>query len=202
MPPERSQTELIQAVLGGNSAAWGEFYRNEYPRVYRLCYGFLVDTAEAEDVAQDAMLQIVDRLSTFDQSRRFDTWRNTVAANLCRDRLRRKASRKRAEEAAAEVEALRPPPRGSDPSEVISRSEILELLKSSLSSLTPREREVFVLRDLEGASSSEAAHVLEVSEGTIRSLLCLARRRLRTLLGPRLPEFAGCNGTKEDNHDG
>ena len=202
MPTDRSQTELIRAVLGGNSAAWGEFYRNEYPRVYRLCYGFLVDTAEAEDVAQDAMLQIVDRLSTFDQSRRFDTWRNTVAANLCRDRLRRKASRKRAEEAAAEVEALRPPPRENDPSNAVTRSEILELLKSSLASLTPREREVFVLRDLEGASSSEAAHVLEVSEGTIRSLLCLARRRLRTLLGPRLPEFAGCNGTKETNHDG
>ena len=196
MLANQSQTEQIQSVLGGNSAAWGEFYQAEYPKVYRLCYGFLVDAAEAEDVAQDAMLQIVDRLHTFDLSRRFDTWRNTVAANLCRDRLRRRASRKRAEEGAAEVAALRRPGGGPDPADLVSQSEVMALLQSSLASLTPREREVFVLRDLEGASSSEAAHVLEVSEGTIRSLLCLARRRLRTILGPRLPEYAGCSHTE------
>jgi RNA polymerase sigma-70 factor (ECF subfamily) len=198
MDDDSSQLELIRAVLSGNSAAWGEFYRSEHPKVYRLCYGFLVDAAEAEDVAQDAMLQIVDRLETFDQNRKFDTWRNTVAANLCRDRLRRKASRQRAEEGAAVVAALRRPTGGPDPAEQVSQSEIMELLQSSLASLTPREREVFVLRDLEGATSSEAAHVLEVSEGTVRSLLCLARRRLRSILGPRLPEYAGSHHS-EDN---
>lgn len=176
---------VIAAVLVGDPEAQDRFFRREYPHVYRLCYGFLVDTAEAEDVAQDAMLHLIDRLAAFDRSRRFDTWRNTVVANLCRDRLRRRASRSRAEAAAAEVFSPQVLP---DPLDEAVDSEVQRILRESLSLLTDREREVFVLRDLEGVDTRDVALALTITEGTVRSLLCLARRRLRQILSQRLPE--------------
>ncbi len=190
MTPDLSHDPLLERVLAGDSAAQDEFYRREHPRVFRLCFGFLADEAEAEDVAQDAMLQLIDRLAAFDPSRRFTTWRNTVAANLCRDRLRRRATRRRAEESAAVTDLDLLP----DPHDVAAAAEVHTILRESLAKLTDREREVFVLRDLEGAESPDVAEVLGITEGTVRSLLSLARRRLRTILGHRIPEVARAGG--------
>lgn len=179
---------LVAAILAGDVEAQDAFYRRELPVVYRLCYGFLLDNGEAEDIAQDALLHLIDRLPAYDPKRRFDTWRNTVVANLCRDRLRRRASRSRAEAAAAEANLPAVLP---DPMDEAAQSEVQRILRESLSLLTEREREVFVLRDLECQETPDVAAALSITEGTVRSLLCLARRRLRNILGQRLPELAG-----------
>lgn len=181
---------LIERVLGGDLAAQDAFYRREYPAVYRVCLGFLAQADDAADVAQDAMLHLIDHLDRYDPSRRFSTWRNAVTANLCRDRLRRMATRRRIEEQAEPLDRVPLP----DPSDLAAAGEVQRILLASLSSLTEREREVFVLRDLEGVPSPEVADALGVAEGTVRSLLCLARRRLRKLLGAHLPEYADTGG--------
>lgn len=187
-PNQHEPDPLVPAILTGDVEAQDAFYRREFPIVYRLCYGFLLENGEAEDLAQDAMLHLIDRLNAYDQNRRFDTWRNTVVANLCRDRLRRRASRSRAESAAAEHNL---PPILPDPHDEASQSEVQRILRESLSLLTDREREVFVLRDLEGQDTPDVGAALGITDGTVRSLLCLARRRLRNILGQRLPELAG-----------
>lgn len=189
-PTPHEPDPLVPAILAGDVEAQDAFYRREFPIVYRLCYGFLLENGEAEDLAQDAMLHLIDRLNAYDQSRRFDTWRNTVVANLCRDRLRRRASRGRAEAAAAEhnLPTILP-----DPHDEAAQSEVQQILRESLYLLTDREREVFVLRDLEGHETPEVGAALGITDGTVRSLLCLARRRLRNILGQRLPELAGKN---------
>lgn len=201
MPEERSDQDLILKVRAGDVSAWDAFYRQQYQAVYRICFGFLVNTAEAEDMAQDVMLHLIDRLDAYDTARKFSTWRNTVAANLCRDRLRRKATRQRAEEAAAEAATRRLTLVRDDPMDHASSSEVAGILKESLEALSEREREVFVLRDLEGVPSSDVAASLGICEGTVRSLLSLARRRLRGILGPRLPELArtGSDGNDASN---
>ena len=61
--------ELLRAVLDGAPAAIDAWFHAEHPVVYRLCFGFLCHAADAEDVAQDAMLQLLDRLSTWDTAR-------------------------------------------------------------------------------------------------------------------------------------
>lgn len=166
-------------------AGW---YRREWPDVYRLCFGFLADAAEAEDLAQDAMMHLRDRMPDFDPAGDWRRWRTTVVANLCRDRLRRLDARRRAEDRAAEV---RLPPVLPDPATAAENAETREVLRAALAALTPREREVFVLRDLEDLPYSEIAPALDIGESTARTLVALARRRLRGLLGPRLfPDLA------------
>jgi RNA polymerase sigma-70 factor (ECF subfamily) len=173
----------ISGILRGEASAVDAWYRQEHPQVYRLCFGFLAGASEAEDIAQDAMLHLLDRLDRWDRQRPYRAWRNTVVLNLCRDRLRRNTARRSAEQAAAEHVLSKQLPR---PEEEAQRNEVQEILAESLSRLTDREREVFVLRDLEGLSTAESARAMEVAEGTVRSILTLARRRLRNLLGERL----------------
>jgi len=174
---------LVAAVLGGDADAFDAWFRAEHPRVHRLCVGFLADGAEADDVAQDAMIHIHDKLGAWDRGRPYDGWRNTLVLNLCRDRQRRRAARARAEEAAEWLPARLP-----QPDDEAARGEVRAIIVGALGALTEREREAFVLRDLEGRPTDEVAAVLGVRESSVRSLLTLARRRLRDLLAERLPE--------------
>lgn len=175
--------ELAAAARSGDPRATDAWYRAEWSTVYRLCLGLLADPASAEDAAQDAMLHLLDRLSRWDPERPYAPWRNAVVVRAGRDRSRRADARRRAEDASVEVRGEGPLP---DPAEEASRGEVQELLRESLRSLSPREREAFVLRDLEGLATSETADAMGVTDATVRSLLTLARRRLRNLLGPRL----------------
>ena len=180
---------LRSALLAGDAAAIDVWYRAEHPQVWRLCLGVLADAAEADDLAQDAMLKLLDNLARWDARRSWTAWRNTVVLNLCRDRLRRRATRSAHESAAGAQAALLPGPLPS-PHDAARASEIRAALLAALGALSPREREAFVLVDLSGASTATAAEAMDVTEGTVRSLLTLARRRLRSLLDPHLADSA------------
>ena len=184
--------ELLRSVAAGAPEAVDAWFRAEHPEVYRLCFGFLAHRAEAEDVAQDAMLRILEKLPEFDPARSYRAWRTTLVLNRCRDRLRRSEARREAEERAA---LARPEGILPDPGDRMQRTEVEEVLRRSLAALPPREREVFVLRDLEGLETAEVARSLAIGESSVRSLLALARARLRSLLGARIgPESAAFGG--------
>jgi RNA polymerase sigma factor (sigma-70 family) len=192
---------LVRAVAGaaaGETQAIDAWFRAEHPRVYRLCFGFLANAAEAEDAAQDAMLQLLDNLNAWDPLRPYPAWRTACVLNLCRDRRRKDEARLRAEERAASERLPEnlPSPHGQDADE--QREEVRHVLQASRAQLSPREREVFVLKDLEGQATRDVSATLGIAEGSVRSLLTLARRRLRQLLGERLPEVAGPAGGRND----
>jgi RNA polymerase sigma factor (sigma-70 family) len=106
--------------------------------------------------------------------------------------VRRDAVRRRTEEVAlaGELPAFLPSPSPA-PHDVAARAELAEILAASLKHLAPREREVFVLHDLEGGATGEVAAALAIAESTVRVLLCTARRRLRDLLAPKLSGLPG-----------
>ena len=193
-PSDDALSTTVQAVLAGDAQAIDRWFRGEHPQVYRLCLGFLANEAEAEDAAQDAMLQLLDHLGAWDRSRPWRGWRNAVVLNHCRDRARRADARRRAHERA--LQEGEPAARGilPDPGDELARSEVLDVLRATLAALSPREREAFVLRDLEGHSTEETSALLGVTDSSVRSLLALARRRLRGLLGARMPGLAGGGG--------
>jgi RNA polymerase sigma-70 factor, ECF subfamily len=174
---------ILARVLARDADAFDAWYRREFPAVYRVCFGILVDPARADEVARDAMVHLHDRLAGYDRARPFSTWRNTVVTNLCRDRLRRQKVRAQIEQDAAASTLI---PALPDPHDEAAANEVMTLLRDALSRLSPREREAFVLVVLEHSSPQEAAIALSIGESSVRSLVTLARRRLRLLLGPSL----------------
>lgn len=176
---------LALEVREGRSELAGDWYAADFAAVHRLCLGLLASAAEADDAAQDAMLRLHDKLSTWDPRRPYGPWRNRVVTNLCRDRLRSLKRRVEHERTAAgeRLELTLP-----DPADAASASELAAVLESALGRLSPREREAFVLVDLEGGDAASVAEALDLAASTVRANLSLARRRLRDLLGSRLPE--------------
>ncbi|HED65305.1 MAG TPA: sigma-70 family RNA polymerase sigma factor [Planctomycetes bacterium] len=174
---------LAAGILRGDGELLGRWYELEWPTVYRLCFGLLADHAEAEDCAQDAMLRLRNRIASWDSTRAYEPWRRSVVLNLCRDHGRRQRARRDAEQAGA---IRRTATHGEDPAANAELEDDARMLATALSQLPEREREAFVLRDLEEETTENVARIMGIAASSVRSLLALARRRLRHLLEPAL----------------
>lgn len=175
------KVEALARQLQSTGDGLGPWYSAVHPGVLRLCRGFLASRAGADDAAQDVMLQLHDSLRSWDSTRPFAAWSRVVVLNHCRNRSRTEARRRAHEEQAGAPWALREAP---SPEAAAESGELAQMIDSALSVLPPREREVFVLIDLEGVSTAEVAAALEVTASTVRASLAMARRRLRTALNP------------------
>jgi RNA polymerase sigma-70 factor (ECF subfamily) len=151
----------------------------------------LRNPADAEDVAQEAMLKAFTHLKQFRAEARFSTWLIQIAVNEARMRLRRDHSD--VMEPIGEHqddEGTYTPREFADwrelPSEALERSEIRQILLEALASLKSKYREVFVLRDIHHLSIEEVAEALEISRASVKTRLLRARLMLRDLLAPRM----------------
>ncbi|HGY92572.1 MAG TPA: sigma-70 family RNA polymerase sigma factor [Planctomycetes bacterium] len=157
-----------------------EDWKALYPLLWKQAFGFLADAAEAEDLAQETIMKLMHAKKKGHPIARPKAWCRRVLANLCRDHLRREKRRFAAHEA---LEQKARSPKRPGPLSTLEQSELRGRLAESLSRLSPREREVFVLKDLEELPTTEVAEALELQPSSVRALLSQARKRLRTLLG-------------------
>lgn len=176
----------LPGLRTGDPTAIDRWFRAEHPRVWRLCLGFLGSSAEAEDAAQEALLKLHDRIETWDSARAYAPWRNALVLNVCRDRLRRRAAREEAEVRSAQE---RPIQAADGPERGLVQEELRERIAHALGVLSEREREAFVLRELEGEETDSVAAAMGIQESSVRSLLTLARRRLREHLSTSRAEL-------------
>jgi len=161
-----------------------ELCRTHYARVAQLCRLLLVDRHEAEEVAQEVFLKLVKECQTHSEILSWEAWLTRVTINACRDR-RRSAWWKWWRERHAEFHEAEFPSDHLTPEEHILSREQQERIWHLFRALSPRQREVFVLRRLEGLSSEEVAQVLGLTSGSVKRHLFHAIRRLRKGLGDR-----------------
>jgi RNA polymerase sigma-70 factor (ECF subfamily) len=143
-------------------------------RVTRAVTG---DDHDADDAAQDAFLSALDRIETYDRTRPFGPWLIRIAQNAAIDLLRRRSVRQ-AEPLNEAVTA-----KGRTPHQHAESAEVRDALRRALNGLPERQRAAITLFDVEGWAHAEIAEALGVPEGTVRSDVFHARRRLREALG-------------------
>jgi len=175
-PRIADEAELVARTQAGERAAFGVLVERYAPQARRVARAVLGDPDEADDAAQDGFLSALVKLGQYDARRPFGPWLMRIVANAATDRRRRRQVRR--------VEPLDPGLVGGGPrpdTEAV-RSELGERLRTALAELPPRRRTAVVLFDVEGYSHAEIAGMLGIPEGTVRSEVFHARRRLRALL--------------------
>ena len=174
--------ELVRLSQNGTEAAFEELVRRHQQRVFALVGGILRHPEDVEDVAQQVFLKAFLGIRRFDQRAAFSTWLYKIAVNECWDYLRKKKVRPLVYEADLSEEqvsrldgiasAERPP---EGPS---SRAEARELLERMLSSLPDQDRQLLVLKEMEGFSVQELAEILDLNVNTVKVRLFRARGRI------------------------
>ena len=167
---------LAGRALAGDRAAFGELVDRYSDQARRVARSVLQDPDDADDAAQDAFLSALAKLAQYDASRPFGPWLMRIVANAATDRRRRRQVRKAETLNEALVAGGRRP-------DVVAETEALsERLRQALGQLPERRRMAVVLFDVEGYSHAEIGEILGMPEGTVRSEVFHARRKLRTLL--------------------
>lgn len=185
MPPadlgRTSDEALADAAQRGDVRALDELIARHEAKVLRVL-GFLgVVAQEREDVAQEIFIRVFRHLASFRRGRSFGGWLYRVTVNAAHDHRK---GRERAEREVGDgALPLEPAAAGSGPAERLDRRDLRRALVEALERLSPRERAVFVLKEIEGLETVEVARALGVTAITVRRHLGRARRRLQKLLG-------------------
>ena len=178
-PAPATDYALAQKAAGGDMGAFEELYQRHNRRVYSLCLRMTQNVSEAEDLAQEAFIQLYRKIGSFRGESAFTTWLHRLTVNQVLMYFRRKGARP--EFTTAE---------GETPVQIVTgtanpdRMPVIDriALERAITQLPPGYRTVFVLHDVEGHDHFEIADMLGVSEGTSKSQLHKARLKLRQIL--------------------
>jgi RNA polymerase sigma-70 factor, ECF subfamily len=178
----RPDEEIVRDVLAGETALFELLMRRYNERLYRAARAITRDDDEAEDVMQQAYVNAFSNLRQFKGAAQFATWLTRITINEALARVRRRGRYEPFEEDLSSVETPMPWNTAPDPERQAFTGELRELLEWAIDNLPDGAREVFVLRDVEGLSTTETAAALDVSEDVVKTRLSRARAALRRSL--------------------
>ncbi len=188
---------LMVRFQAGDAAAFRALLGRWSERLYAFCYRQVREEEASRDVVQDCFVRVVRNAASFRAEARFSTWLFTIARNLCLDRARRMKFRR-----TTSLDA----PLGEDPSGATLMERVADerpladaqtddrrfsaRLDAALSTLPDEQREIFLMRELDGLKFREIADVLDIPENTVKSRMRYALEGLRKQLG----DLAGAGG--------
>jgi RNA polymerase sigma-70 factor, ECF subfamily len=165
------EEHLVQACCEGRLEAFERLYDIHAPRMKSVAFQLLGSRADAEDAVQEAFLRVYKSISRFRGRARLSTWVYRIVINAAYDLMRRHRR-------LIDVE-IEESTRDEDPSLRVALAQCLRML-------SPRQRDVFVLFEVEGFTHAEIGEILDVPEGTSKTLLFRARQELRRRMQPIL----------------
>jgi RNA polymerase sigma-70 factor, ECF subfamily len=181
-PRTASDAQLIARAQQGDEQAFASLFDLHKRRVYSLCLRMTGDTAEAEDLSQEAFLQLFRKISTFRGESAFSTWLHRLVVNVVLMHLRKKGLQ---QVSLDEVDTSQDEPvkreYGEDDKRLLHSIDRLTLSRA-IEALPPGYRAVLVLHDVEGYEHNEIAQILNCSVGNSKSQLHKARLKLRDAL--------------------
>jgi RNA polymerase sigma-70 factor, ECF subfamily len=193
---DRDETGLIARILAGEKELFHELIRPYERMVYVTVFAIVRNETDAEDSAQDAMVNAYRHLGKFRGESKFSTWLATIAMNEGRQKLRKL---KRAKEDSldepvqAEEQEITPAPLTDwreIPLEALERKELREALRTAVEELPGIYRQIFTFRDLDGMNVAETAAALGINENMVKVRLHRARMMLQKRLVPFLKTTA------------
>lgn len=169
-----TDSELMQQIVSGDQAAFGELYLRYKNRMYYYFYRMLGNSPElANDFLQELFMKLIEKPERYNQAYPFSTWLYSVANNMCKNEYRRREVRKefQAEEALeTKLDFVN--------DTMFEPEQLIEKVFQTLDQLGEEHRSAFLLRYREGFSIREIAEILELPEGTVKSRLFNAKKIL------------------------
>ena len=188
---KQDEQALIERVKNGEHDLFYELVRPHERSVFMAAFAILQNEADAEEIAQEAILKAFTYLKDFRSEARFSTWLVQITINEARMRRRKDHKDVMMPMDQQENEEGEYTPKGfadwrEIPSEALERKEVREALAKALASLPEKYREVFILRDVRNFSIAETSQALGISEAAVKTRLLRARLQMRDFLAPGL----------------
>lgn len=170
---------LIERAREGDAAAFEDIMIRCQRRVLSTAWRMLGNEEDARDAAQDTFFRLYKYLKSYRATEDFDGWLYKIVINACRDMMRKRARSATSQVPERDLASLETIASADDVEAIAIESQQRRIITQALDSLSKKEREALVLRDLEGLSTEEVARILGSSESTVRSQISSARSKIK-----------------------
>ncbi|NBU92680.1 MAG: RNA polymerase sigma factor [Flavobacteriia bacterium] len=175
-----SDEDLMLAIQQGEKLAFNELYTRYSDKLYGYILKMLwYNEVRAQDLLQDLFAKIITQPGLFDTDRTFKTWVYTIASNLCKNEFKRNEVRKGTVNGVEQFYSLSS---DSNVEKEVHERQFRDALTEALMKLDTKHRQVFVLKHMDGLSIKEIAEITEANEGTVKSRLFYAIKKLADTL--------------------
>ncbi len=171
------QAELLRRCRAGDELAWEVLVRNYQARICSIAYGYTGDPDEARDLAQDIFVRVYRKLDTCRDPERLLPWLIRIARNVCLDHLRRRKVRPPAQDIPADELVSLADPAPSPEQQWLTNTR-KRLVIAAMQNLSKINREIILLKDMQGLPLDEIAGMLDLPLGTVKSRCSRARVEL------------------------
>jgi len=186
---------LVERCRQGDDLAWEQLVRGYQGRVYALAYHYLGGVEQARDLTQEVFVRIYQQLGTY-KGDGFMAWLLRITRNLCIDQIRRRRARPPAEDLLAEDNEWAMPDTAPDPEQSWLRDGRKRLVYDALRRLNGPNREMILLKEIQGLQLKEIAEMLGLPIGTVKSRSNRARLELARQVIAIDPSYAGQAGSQ------
>lgn len=199
---EVSEKKIIEKVLGGDANAFEELVLKYEKTVYNLALRMVGDRDDASDMTQEAFIKAYGSLSSFRGDSKFSVWIYRITTNVCLDFLRSKSRKQQVSLTVSDDDdedaQLDIPDPSSDPEQQLMQKMSMQSVEEGLKTLPDKQRQILVMRELGGMSYAEIGKALSLEEGTVKSRIFRARKRLCTFLldSGNIPDSLASKGMK------
>lgn len=179
------ENEIIQSVLKGSVNDFEKLVTAYEKNVYNLALRMVGDPEDAADMTQETFIKAYRALGSFRGDSKFSSWLYRIASNVCLDFLRSRSRHPQISLSGADEDdrtAFELPDMSQNPEEQLMKKLSMEAVRRRLEQLPEQQRQILVLRELGGLSYAELAQTLGLEEGTVKSRIFRARKRLCALL--------------------
>lgn len=183
-------TELVRAVLGGDKQSFNRLVILYQARIYNLAYNYVKTEEEAKDVAQDVFVTAYRSLPKLRDDTKFGAWLYQIGINHCRNRYKKLKRRGYFTDKSIDNEDDPVHLEGGDsPEQKLEQQRTIKLVRNTIDQMSESEKEVLMLRDLQGLPYDEISEILDVPLGTVKSKLNRARLNLKNKLKQIYPNL-------------
>lgn len=175
---------VLAGCRAGDTGSLVELVRELSPVAWRIAFRMLADNEAAEDVAQEAMVKVWKKIGRLDNDGSFGPWFYRIVVNCCYDELRRKKREMAKPADELTWHRLGEIIRGDDGSEPTA-DEYGEIMRTVTAELSPKQRAVFVLSDLEGMNNERISEITGLNANSLKSNLYHARKKVKEIIRGR-----------------
>jgi len=180
------ETQLIEAVLDGDGNAFRGLVETYQARIYNIIYGMVHNRDDAQELTQDSFIKAYKKLDTFNLGTKFYTWVCRIAVNTTIDFLRKHKNRQHLSfdegigiQESAGVSDMH---YESNPEQAAIQEETRQKIIEAVDELPEDQKQILILKEIDGLSYKEISEVLSVPQGTVMSRLYYARKKLQDIL--------------------
>jgi RNA polymerase sigma-70 factor (ECF subfamily) len=186
-PVEPDDRQLVELILHGDDSAFETLVRRKTSKVYGLCYRVIGNGEDAKDISQLVFLKLWENLGKYDPQYAFDTWLYRIVTNVAIDFMRNKQSRDNAVNSNLRLVKTTA---DAEQTVTVQRKEVEAVFSAVSNVLSPKQKTIFVMSEMEDLRSSEIARILGCRESTVRNHLFNSRKLMQQQLKRRFPEYA------------